>query len=706
MSASQLDIMILKDDTKLITLGFCAILVLMSLLIYIALKHLQDLNHSMTNVVEETNAKIRAANTMRDAIRLRANSLQTMALSDDLFERDEEFMRFLSYARIYREAREKLLTIKTDAREKEIHARLTEATRTSQPLNDLAAEYLQSDAPANEIRAIVNKAVAQQEILLKSLDELVELERVSAELALKSANDDFTESRHQMFLLAGTVMVLGFFISVLVTRRSANKNRHIYHQANHDALTGLLNRRAFEQELELLCSGRASPQRDNALLYLDLDQFKIVNDTCGHLAGDELLCKLTEIFSGQLRQTDLIARLGGDEFGVLLKNCSMAGATRVAEALRESAENFKFSWKGKIFSVGASIGAVPIKQNSGGMATILSTADMACLEAKQTGRNRVRVADIDDKTIMQLRNEMDCVGQIKQALEEDRFCLYCQPVIPVGRSIKRPEHVEILVRMLGTDGKIIQPGSFIPTSERYGLMTSLDKWVIKHAVQCLQGWRYEVAPLKLMINLSGQSVCDESFLHFVLETLNAEKVQPGSICFEITETAAMDNLDKAVSFINTLKASGCEFALDDFGSGLSSFTYLKKLPVDYLKIDGAFIKEIVTDPIDKAMVKSINEIGHVMGKQTIAEFVENDEILQNLEEIGVDYAQGYGIAAPQPINEYIAETYQTVGLSVVSGTDNDNQANTNNVEPENQDLDIDLNEPVFIQPAQTVHHYK
>lgn len=706
MNASRLDSMILKDDTKLITLGFCAILVLMSLLIYIALKHLQDLNHSMTNVVEETNAKIRAANAMRDAIRLRANSLQTMALSDDLFERDEEFMRFQNHARMYREAREKLLTIKMDAREKKIHARLTEATRTSQPLNDLAAENMLSDAPANEVRTIVNKAVGQQEILLKTLDELVELERVSAELALKSANDDFTESRHQMFLLAGTVMVLGFFISVIVTRRSANKNRHIYHQANHDALTGLLNRRAFEQELELLCNGRANPQLENALLYLDLDQFKIVNDTCGHLAGDELLCKLTEIFSGQLRQTDLIARLGGDEFGVLLKNCSIVGATRVAEALRESADNFKFSWKGKIFSVGASIGAVPIKHNSGSMATILSTADMACLEAKQTGRNRVRVADVDDKTIMQRRNEMDSVGQIKQALEEDRFCLYCQPVIPVGRSIKQPEHVEILVRMLGTDGKIIQPCSFIPTSERYGLMTGLDKWVIKHAVQCLQDWSYEAAPLKLMINLSGQSVCDESFLHFVLETLSAEKVQPGSICFEITETAAMDNLEKAVSFINRLKASGCKFALDDFGSGLSSFTYLKKLPVDYLKIDGAFVKEIVTDPIDKAMVKSINEIGHVMGKQTIAEFVENDAILQNLEEIGVDYAQGYGIAAPRPIDEYIAETYQTVELSVVSGTNIANPANTNNVEPDNQDFGNDITRHDLLKPAQTIHHYK
>ncbi len=598
--------MISKDDTKLvITLGFCAILVLTSLLVYVALEQLQNINDSMSNLVEETNAKTEAAYTMRDAIRLRANSLKTMALSRDSFERDEEFQFFTSYSGMYREAREELITKMMDAREKSIHAELSEMTRVAQPYSEYAADLLLSDAPAKEITRALANAVQYNEILLNLLNKLIDLERESAELALKSANADYIESRHVMFLLAGFVLLVGLFIAFLVIRRAAEKNGHIHYQANHDTLTGLLNRRAFEREFELLITGSTDTKVNNAVLYLDLDQFKIVNDTCGHAAGDELLCQLTAIFTKQLRQTDLIARLGGDEFGVLLKNCNMTGATRVAEALREAAENFQFSSQGKVFSVGVSIGAVPIKYDSGSMATILSTADMACLEAKNAGRNQVRVADVDDRHIMQRRNEMDCVGRIKKALEEDRLILYCQPVVPVDGCFKQPAHIEILVRMISIDGSLVQPGGFIPAAERYGLMTIIDKWIIKHAVQWLQAWSYEATPPKLMINLSGQTVCDESCLHFIMEILDSCNIRPGSICFEITETAAMDNLDKAVSFINILKSKGCEFALDDFGSGLSSFTYLKKLPVDYLKIDGAFVKEIVTD---RSTVRWLNQL--------------------------------------------------------------------------------------------------
>jgi EAL domain-containing protein (putative c-di-GMP-specific phosphodiesterase class I) len=361
-----------------------------------------------------------------------------------------------------------------------------------------------------------------------------------------------------------------------------------------------------------------------------------------------------------LRQTDIFARLGGDEFGVLLKNCNINGATRVAEALRESAENFQFSWKGKVFSIGVSIGAVPIKQGSTSMATILSTADIACLEAKHTGRNRVHVADIDDQHIVNRRSEMDCVGLIKQALQEDRFCLYCQSVIPVGSDVSQTDHIEILVRMIDNDGKQVQPGLFIPPAERYGLMLAVDRWVLRHATNWLQEWNQPGVPPKLMINLSGQSVCDESFLAYATEVLDAAAFKPGSICFEITETAAIANLEKAASFMDALNERGCEFALDDFGSGLSSFTYLKSLPVDYLKIDGAFVREIVNDPIDYSMVKSINDIGHVMKKKTIAEFVEDDATLDLLKEIGVDYAQGYGIALPIPLEELTVHTAETV----------------------------------------------
>ena len=658
--------MVLKDDTKLvITLGFSAILVLMSLLVYIAFRQLQDLNDGMSNVVEETNTKIEAANSMRDAIRMRSNSLKSMALTSDLFERDDEYMRFITHSRLYREARETLITKQMDVHERDIHARISDATRSAQPLNDRAAELLLSAAPASEISAAVTDATLQQELVLNLLNELVDFERVSAEQALKNANADYDGSRQIMFVLASTALLVGLYIALFVIRRAAEKNQHIYYQANHDSLTGLLNRRAFKHEFELLVEMSTNTEVSNVLMYLDLDQFKIVNDTCGHLAGDELLCQIITLFRNQLRQTDIIARLGGDEFGVLLKNCSISSAKRKAETLRETVASFQFSWQAKELSVGVSIGVVPIKQDGGSMEEILSTADMACLEAKYTGRNKVRVADIDDKDILQRRNEMNCVGRIKTALEEDRLSLYYQPVVSVNHSSDQPAHIEILVRMISADGDLILPGDFIPAAERYGLMSGIDEWVIKHAAQWLQEWNYAGTLPKLMINLSGQSICDESFLTFILKTLDSDNIQPSNICFEITETAAIANLDKAVIFINALKAKGCEFALDDFGSGMCSFAYLKKLPVDYLKIDGSFVKEIVNDPIDCAMVKSINEIGHVMNKKTIAEFVEDEATLEMLKDIGVDYAQGYAIAHPKPLDVFVSRRLQAEGLTVV-----------------------------------------
>lgn len=646
--------MLLKDDTRItITLGFCAILVLMSLIIYIALSELQLLNDSMSTVVKDTNVKLETANAMRDSIRLRANSLQAMALSEDIFVRDDEFIRFLSYARLYREARAKLITKPVTDREREILDKLTIATQTAQPVNEGAADLLRTGAPDADATAAVNEAVVAQRDLLKLLDELVEFERVSAEQALAEANGKYIDSRRLMLILTGIAICFGLFIAVLVIRGSASKNRRIYYQANHDELTGLLNRRAFEREFNELFEAHDEIQNDNVLLYLDLDQFKIVNDTCGHAAGDDLLRQLTRMLKNRLRNSDVFARLGGDEFGILLKNCGLEDAARLAESLRELAEGFHFAWKSREFSISASIGVVPVTRDRGTMAKILSTADMACLEAKQAGRNRVMVADVDDKKILKRRNEMDSIRDIKQALIENRFVLYFQPVVSIVDPVRQPEHIEILVRMLDNNGELIQPGGFIPVAERYDLMPRLDRWVVQNSLDWLQENQSEISVPRLMINLSGQSICEEAFLRFVEDLFEQYDIDSRNVCFEITETAAISNFDKAVNFIRTLKERGCEFALDDFGSGLSSFAYLKKLPVDYLKIDGAFVKEIEHDPIDRAMVRSINEIGHVMLKKTVAEFVENKAILGILKDIGVNFAQGYGIARPQPLDGFI-----------------------------------------------------
>ncbi len=423
-------------------------------------------------------------------------------------------------------------------------------------------------------------------------------------------------------------------------------------QASHDSLTGLINRHEFERRTERLLSTIQLNKAEHAMCYLDLDQFKVVNDTCGHIAGDELLRQLASVLQGAVRHRDTLARLGGDEFGVLIEHCSLDHAHRVATSIKESIQDFQFSWEGQSFRVGASIGLVGITGSVSNLAELLQQADAACYMAKDLGRNRIHVYHHEDSELAQRQGEMQWVTHIQQALETDRFLLYAQVI--VGLYDDRDKHYELLIRMSDNEGKIVPPGAFLPSAERYNLITQLDQWVVKNALFLLAG-----NPLFLeqtgfiSINISGPSLADESFLNFVTKCLLDSGIDGEKICFEITETAAISNLNTAIKFISTLKGFGCRFALDDFGSGLSSFGYLKNLPVDYLKIDGMFVKDIVHDPIDRAMVKSINEIGQVMGTQTIAEFVENDIIKGILNEIGVNYAQGYGIDKPMPFDELL-----------------------------------------------------
>jgi diguanylate cyclase (GGDEF)-like protein len=658
----------MKDNTRtIITLGFSAVLVLMFLLIFLALNQLQLLNHSMSTLVEETNAKMEAAHAMRDAIRLRAVTIRTMQLRKDPFLRDEEWLRYMQHAVAYRSARDLLVNKPMDPRERDVHARLSAMTRISQPLNDKAARLLMNNAPAAEIEQALAQASEHQAKILGVLDELVQVEKENAEQALEDAAQHYSETRRAMFLLAALALLLGALIASIVTRSAAAKNRQIQYQANHDDLTGLLNRRVFESELRSLVASANDAAKRHALLYIDLDQFKIVNDTCGHMAGDELLCQLTSLFQEHLRKSDLIARLGGDEFGVLLRDCSLPTAIRVGETLREHVANFRFSWDSKNFSLGASIGIVPIDKSSTDPNQVLSTADMACLYAKQSGRNRVHVAHQDDSEIASYRGEMEWVGRIKEALEHDRFRLYSQKIVPTGSNAGDSEHIEILIRLLDVDGRLILPGAFLPAAERYDLMSAIDRWVIEKAIRWLEEQRSCGHYPDLAINLSGQSLCDERFLELVQDVLDRSGIDTQQICFEITETAAIANLVKAKALIGRLKNKGCRFALDDFGSGVSSFSYLKELPVDFLKIDGAFVKDMIEDPIDCAMVKSINDIGHVMNMKTIAEFAESAAIIEKLKEFGVDYAQGSGIEAPRPLEDVkpIAEAraQQEVGLA-------------------------------------------
>ena len=417
-------------------------------------------------------------------------------------------------------------------------------------------------------------------------------------------------------------------------------------QASHDPLTGLVNRREFEVLLERLIASAKEQNKRHALLYLDLDQFKVINDTCGHVAGDELLRQVAGLMHPLIRDSDTLARLGGDEFGILLEGCSPAQAEHIAHKLLESLQDFRFVWDDKIFRAGVSIGLVGIHAGSHSASGALSTADAACYMAKDGGRNRVWVHKDDDREAAHRHGEMEWVSRIMRAFDENRFMLYFQRVIPLAAAGADQPYREVVVRMRGENGELVLPMAFIPAAERYGVMGAIDRWVVTTAFEWLSRHPAEEG---LAINLSSHSLGDEGFLDFVMERFRDARLAPRRVCFEITETAAIANWNRANHFLSALKTMGCRFALDDFGSGMSSFAYLKSLPVDFIKIDGAFVRDMIHDEVDYAMVDAINRVAQVIGIRTIAEYVENEEILLKLRELGVNYAQGNGIHVPQPL---------------------------------------------------------
>jgi diguanylate cyclase (GGDEF)-like protein/PAS domain S-box-containing protein len=423
-------------------------------------------------------------------------------------------------------------------------------------------------------------------------------------------------------------------------------------QASHDMLTGLVNRRGFEQRLQWLLSAPQIEEVEHILFYLNFDNFKVINDTCGHLAGDVLLRKLGNLLRQHVRRHDTLARFGGDEFAVLMEYSGMEAALNTAADLLKKIAQFRFAWSDQTLAVGLSIGLASTSGTTN-MVELLERADSACRTAKDKGGNRVHVYRDDDLAISSRTQDLKWVARINRALDNNQFMLYCQQIAPAGGiGAIHGNHYEILVRMRDADGGTIAPGAFLPAAERYRLAPRLDRWVIEAALQWLAQSATRVDELELCaINLSGLSLGIDEFVQFVVSKLAESSIPPEKICFEITETAAIADISSAQQFIRVLKEQGCKFALDDFGSGLSSFAYLKNLPIDFLKIDGMFVRNIVEDAADFAMVKSINDIGRVLNIRTIAEFVENDGILQKLREIGVDYVQGYGIGRPRPLGE-------------------------------------------------------
>jgi len=452
--------------------------------------------------------------------------------------------------------------------------------------------------------------------------------------------------------LTGVVMV---FHDVGQARKLA---RQLSFQACHDPLTGLFNRREFEVHLERLLEGARNTDLQHALCYIDLDQFKVVNDVCGHSAGDELLRQLSALLQCQVREADVLARLGGDEFGVLLTHCSADQAVRIAENIRTTVRDFRFLYGERSFEIGASIGVVAITAQSRSVSELMSASDMACYAAKDGGRNRVHLFEHSDAELNERRGEMDWVSEIRHALDEQRFYMVCQPIVALCKDGDGlPAQYEFLLRMRDREGGEVLPMAFLPAAERYHLMVRIDSWVVDAVMKLLGAFSQLPGDSGIVINLGGTSLADPGFVDFLERRLASAAIPANRICFEITETSAISNLRTIRGAVRRLHTLGCRFALDDFGSGLSAFGYLKELEIDYIKIDGSIVRNMATSELDAAMVRAINDIGHAVGVRTIAEFVETPEVRERLVALCVDYGQGYCIARPRPVEELLA-SYQ------------------------------------------------
>ena len=652
-----------RYDVKLITsLGFGLVIGILLISIVGSYHTTNSHNQLLSQLVRAAGMKTVLAYTMREAIRERIDSLRAMATQTDPFKRDEEKMRLFSHASKYVRARETLIQhLKTDS-EREIFEKLDASARSVGTPNARALRALfDEESTPGEINAAVQASIDGHLTLLRHLDEMVRTIHQTTQNRIHEAGDTF----HEELLTAALLGMIAFAIAVvaaaLVVINAGARNRKLSHQAAHDILTGLLNRQAFEASLRLTLEQSEQSPDSHAVMFIDLDRFKVVNDSCGHPAGDALLKELSATLAGRLRNSDVIARIGGDEFAVLLRYTEPDNAEQVAEKIRHAVEAFTFEWDNQTFKVGASIGLVPFGSEPITLEELLSTADACCYSAKEEGRNRVHHAAANPEAAQRRSGEMRWVTRISDAIRDDGFMLYGQMIKPLNVALDDGRlALEVLLRMKDQEGLgLIPPGQFLPAAERYGTVPDIDRWVVENSLRWLAGLGKTAENLRISINICGPAASDPQFHRFVRNCIADTGVPPRSLCFEITESVAIRSLANAAALVDALGDLGCQFALDDFGSGLSSFNQLRHLKVDYLKIDGSFIHNIDRDPINRAMVESINTIGKKLGKRTVAEFVENDRIRGILQEIDVDFAQGFGLHKPEPLSSIQSQIMRT-----------------------------------------------
>jgi len=596
----------------------------------------QDLEQTLAQEI----TKERLLNEQIRVLGVRRLLIRDIALAQDPFDRDDKIQEHSANAAVYMKVRDQLLHMELSAVEKNIFDEQIDLNRQGYKAQMDFIDRLIDDDVEDPGDEILNNI----EPVLKTIND-----RVMGLRELLISASDATRKRAREQYESGWVWVLLLYISSLVFTgaltfwiyyRQKSHQSDLEYQATHDALTGLTNRAEFERQLQIALEESGRSHSHNVMLYMDLDQFKVVNDTSGHIAGDELLMEISQQMRRCIRGSDLLSRLGGDEFGVLLWECDEDKAIQIAEKIRNAVANFRFVWSKREFTVGVSIGLVVLNDFYQDITEALSAVDVACYPAKDLGRNRVHVYTEDDTETSNRHGELHSVSQIRNAINNNQFRLYFQEIFPVGAD-NQSKKIELLLRMERGE-ELVKPDSFIPAAERYSLMPLVDRWVIQQVINMLSAGEtdYLQGADIICINISGLSIAEPSFLSFITDAMDENKLDGKRLCFEITESAVIAKLNQAVDFISSLRERGCTFALDDFGKGLSSYNYLKQLPVDYLKIDGSFVQEMQTDSADYVFVQSINTVGKALGLKTIAEWVESEDVLAQLKALGVDYAQG------------------------------------------------------------------
>ena len=664
---------------------FIVFLVVASILLTSVYNRVVDSYSEMQSIIEQQQLKRELLTAMYNSARERSIILLKMTTNNDPFDLDDMQQELGIYAREFIRARTALSELPLSTSEISLLQQQNELTMRNAPLQDQAAELLLEGKKDEAFALLFEEAIPGQRAVLDHLNNIIGLYNKESSRLAGSINSDLSEFGNDFFLL-GLILLISMIIAVIIvsiyiSRLQKQENEliemlherkraseQLSYQASHDALTGLPNRIEFEIRLQNLIDD-LDKSDSHVVFYLDLDQFKIINDSCGHHAGDELLCQVAEVIKNNTRHSDVLARLGGDEFGIILEHCAIQQAKSVAHNIIDKVSNTYFAWHDKPFRIGISIGIAQIDTYFENVSEVLKKVDAACYAAKDAGRNRYHIYSADDVELQNRRDDINWISRIEQSLLDNSLNLYAQPIVSTDDTGSASPCFELLVRMKQDDRSMAMPGAFLPSAERYGKMVQIDSWVVNNSIRFLSDNPTFLSAIDYCsINISAQALTDENFLSLIIEKLSRKKDIAGKICFEITETAAISNFAQARDFIATLSDLGCRFALDDFGSGLSSFGYLKNLDVEYLKIDGMFIKDITDNEIDYAMVKSIHEVGKVMGKKTIAEFVENQQILDLLKKIGVDYAQGYGIGKPVPLEDAVH--------LVMTGTDDTRSSQT------------------------------